>query len=67
MSVDDDFEDYEIAEDAHQADLNFMQEVRTGCDEHLSMLLRWQAVEPWRRVAIYREMDRRQKKEDAKS
>jgi hypothetical protein len=40
-------------------DLEFMQEVREASDAKLDMLLRWQACEVWRRVAILREQDRR--------
>lgn len=54
----DDEED-ETGVDMHEADLAFMRSVRESSDENLRVLLRWQAVEPWRREAIYREIRRR--------
>ncbi len=48
----------------HEQDLAFMAEVKAASDEHLQMLLKFQACEFWRKILIMREIDRRKNKHD---
>ena len=43
----------------HERDLGFMLDVRTVPREELDVMLVWQCVEWWRRVAVLREIARR--------
>ena len=42
-----------------QYDLEFILEVRETSREELDVMLRWQCAERWRRVAVLREIARR--------
>lgn len=45
--------------DPHQEDLTFLDQLKTATKFELSVLLRFQACEAWRRVAVQREIKRR--------
>ena len=47
-----------MSADLHQEDLEFMATLKVATVEELRVLLRWQACEPWRHVAILRAIHR---------
>ncbi len=47
--------------DRHEEDREYLHSLREMGDAELAVYLRFQASEPWRRIAIEREIARRQK------
>ena len=45
--------------DRHEADQEFLANLKAASREELAMLLKFQACEGWKRIAIEREIERR--------